>query len=91
KDGSLTQRFFGAHTYRRTVFYEDWTGQEIVRVLMDQVNQRKIKIIDNVYIIELLLETDGNDDANRESNLMELIYQKRKWKLDLLHIILWVE
>ena len=65
KDGRLTQRFFGAHTYRRTVFYEDWTGQEIIRVLMDQVNQRKIKMIDNVYITELLLETDG-DDANRE-------------------------
>jgi len=30
KDGKLTQRFFGAHTYRRTVFYEDWTGEEIV-------------------------------------------------------------
>src|SRR5215204_5457519 len=29
KDGRLTQRFFGAHTYRRTVFYEDWTGLEI--------------------------------------------------------------
>jgi succinate dehydrogenase/fumarate reductase flavoprotein subunit len=66
KDGSLTQRFFGAHTYRRTVFYEDWTGQEIIRILMEQVNQRKIKMIDNIYIIELLLETDGNDDANRE-------------------------
>ncbi|MGB7953483.1 MAG: FAD-binding protein [Candidatus Nitrosopolaris sp.] len=25
KDGRLTQRFFGAHTYRTTVFYEDWT------------------------------------------------------------------
>ena len=34
-DGRLTQRFFGAHTYTRTVFYEDWTGQEIIRVLMD--------------------------------------------------------
>jgi succinate dehydrogenase / fumarate reductase, flavoprotein subunit len=62
KDGRLTQRFFGAHTYRRTVFYEDWTGQEIVRVLMDQVNQRKIKIIDNVYITKLLL----SDDVNRK-------------------------
>ena len=41
KDGRLTQWFFGAHTYRRTVFYEDWTGQEIIRVLMAQVNQRK--------------------------------------------------
>jgi succinate dehydrogenase flavoprotein subunit len=67
KDGRLTQRFFGAHTYRRTVFYEDWTGQEIVRVLMEQVIQRKIKIIDNVYITKLLLKSDsGGDDVNRE-------------------------
>jgi succinate dehydrogenase / fumarate reductase, flavoprotein subunit len=54
KDGRLTQRFFGAHTYRRTVFYQDWTGQEIIRVLMEQVNQRKINIIDSVYITKLL-------------------------------------
>src|SRR5918993_4707388 len=54
KDGRLTQRFFGAHTYRRTIFYEDWTGAEIIRVLMDQVQQRKIYIIDNVYITKLL-------------------------------------
>ena len=54
-DGRLTQRFFGAHTYRRTVFYEDWTGQEIIRVLMEQVRQRKINIIDNVYIAKLIL------------------------------------
>jgi succinate dehydrogenase / fumarate reductase flavoprotein subunit len=54
KDGRLTQRFFGAHTYRRTVFYKDWTGQEIIRVLMDQVQQRNIEIIDNVYITKLL-------------------------------------
>ena len=67
KDGRLTQRFFGAHTYRRTVFYEDWTGQEIIRVLMEQVNQRKIKIIDNVYIMKLLLLNSDGDDANRES------------------------
>src|SRR5215207_2182148 len=69
KDGRLTQRFFGAHTYRRTVFYEDWTGQEIIRVLMEQVNQRKIKIIDNVYITKLLLTSDsdgGDDDLDRE-------------------------
>jgi succinate dehydrogenase / fumarate reductase, flavoprotein subunit len=61
KDGRLTQRFFGAHTYRRTVFYEDWTGQEIIRVLMEKVNQRKIKIIDNVYITKLLLKSYDND------------------------------
>ena len=55
KDGRLTQRFFGAHTYRRTVFYEDWTGQEIIRVLLDQVAQRKIEIVDDVYITRLLV------------------------------------
>jgi len=63
KDGRLTQRFFGAHTYRRTVFYEDWTGQEIVRVLMEQVNLRKIKIIDNVYVTKLLLSKSEDDTA----------------------------
>jgi succinate dehydrogenase/fumarate reductase flavoprotein subunit len=64
KDGRLTQRFFGAHTYRRTVFYEDWTGQEIIRVLMEQVNQRKINIIDSVYVTKLLKSDDG--DITRE-------------------------
>ena len=58
EDGRLTQRFFGAHTYRRTVFYEDWTGEEIIRVLMDQVSQRKIKIIDNIYVTKLLKSDD---------------------------------
>ena len=65
KDGRLTQRFFGAHTYRRTVFYRDWTGQEIIRVLMEQVNQREIKVIDNIYIMKLLKsDNDGADDGD---------------------------
>ena len=61
KDGRLTQRFFGAHTYRRTVFYEDWTGQEIIRVLIDQVSQRKIEIVDDVYVIQLLKSGDVSE------------------------------
>ena len=63
KDGRLTQRFFGAHTYRRTVFYEDWTGEEIIHVLMEQVNQRKIEIIDDVYVLKLL---KSDDDVTAE-------------------------
>ena len=58
KDGRLTQRFFGAHTYRRTVFYEDWTGQEIVRVLMEQVRKRKIEFVDSIYVTRLLTSDD---------------------------------
>ncbi|HZE77079.1 MAG TPA: FAD-binding protein, partial [Nitrososphaeraceae archaeon] len=65
KDGRLTQRFFGAHTYRRTVFYEDWTGQEIIRVLMEQANQRKIEMTDDVYVLNLL---KSPDDVNGEGS-----------------------
>jgi succinate dehydrogenase / fumarate reductase, flavoprotein subunit len=64
EDGRLTQRFFGAHTYRRTVFYEDWTGQEIVRVLLEQVNLRKIKIMDDIYITKLLKSSIANDEKD---------------------------
>ena len=67
-DGRLTQRFFGAHTYRRTVFYEDWTGEEMIRVLRDQVSQRKIEIVDDVYVLKLLKSAD---DINREGSSAE--------------------
>src|SRR6266516_3051329 len=60
KDGRLTQRFFGAHTYRRTVFYEDWTGKEIIRVLMKQVRKRRVEIVDNVNITKLLKSSDAS-------------------------------
>ncbi len=33
-DGRLTQRFFGAHRYRRTCFAGDYTGREIQRTLV---------------------------------------------------------
>ena len=57
-DGRLTQRFFGAHTYRRTCFYGDWTGKEIIRVLMKQIRLRKIKFAVNVCIMKLLKSSD---------------------------------
>jgi aspartate oxidase len=41
-----------------TVYYEDWTGQEIIRVLLDQVAQREIEIVDNIYITKLLKSTN---------------------------------
>jgi len=65
RDGRLTQRFFGAHTYRRTVFYEDWTGKEIISVLMDQVRRRKIEIVDNVYITKLLKSRGASGKIGR--------------------------
>jgi len=74
-DGRLTQRFFGAHTYRRTCFYGDWTGKEIIRVLMKQVRLRKIKFVDNVYITKLMKSTDlekteGAQGKGREQEIV---------------------
>jgi succinate dehydrogenase/fumarate reductase flavoprotein subunit len=81
EDGRLTQRFFGAHTYRRTVFYEDWTGDEIVRVLMNQVDQRRIKIMDDVYITQLLVKSDKKEEAPSSKEIRGAIgidFNKRK-------------
>jgi succinate dehydrogenase / fumarate reductase, flavoprotein subunit len=73
KDGRLTQRFFGAHTYRRTVFYKDWTGDEIIHVLMEQVQQRKIEIIDNIYVTKLLklVNVSGEGPAGEKEGEVE--------------------
>jgi succinate dehydrogenase flavoprotein subunit len=81
KDGRLTQRFFGAHTYRRTVFYEDWTGDEIIRVLLDQVNQRKIEIVDDIYITRLLKSGDVSgrrEDPNEIKGAFGVDLQKKE-------------
>ncbi|HZL23857.1 MAG TPA: FAD-binding protein, partial [Nitrososphaeraceae archaeon] len=71
KDGRLTQRFFGAHAYRRTVFYQDWTGKEIIRVLLEQVNQRQIDVLDDIYILKLLKADIEN--VKREKEETEII------------------
>ncbi len=39
---------------QKNCILRDWTGKEIIRVLIDQVNQRKIKSLDDVYITKLL-------------------------------------
>ena len=80
KDGRLTQRFFGAHTYRRTVFYEDWTGQEIIRVLIDQVRLRKIEIVDNVYITKLIKSDNlsGKREATKITGALGIDFKKKE-------------
>jgi succinate dehydrogenase / fumarate reductase flavoprotein subunit len=57
-DGRLTQRFFGAHSYKRTLFHGDTTGKEIIRVLVAQSNNLDVDFIEDLYIFELI-EKDG--------------------------------
>ena len=53
-DGRISQRFFGAHTYRRTAYAGDYTGLEIQRTLLRRARQLQVPIIDTVYITRLL-------------------------------------
>ncbi|ONI92764.1 succinate dehydrogenase [Saccharothrix sp. ALI-22-I] len=54
-DGKISQRFFGAHTYRRTAFAGDYTGLEIQRTLVNRAAQLDIPILDTVYITRILV------------------------------------
>ena len=53
-DGRLSQRFFGAHRYRRTCFVGDYTGLEIIRALVRETDRRQIPILERVYASHLL-------------------------------------
>jgi succinate dehydrogenase / fumarate reductase flavoprotein subunit len=55
-DGRISQRFFGAHTFRRTAFAGDYTGLEIQRTLVNRAAQLQIPILDTVYITKLLVQ-----------------------------------
>jgi succinate dehydrogenase / fumarate reductase flavoprotein subunit len=57
-DGRLTQRFFGAHRYRRTCFAGDYTGREIQRTLVARAGELGMAIRDDVYVTRLLVH-DG--------------------------------
>lgn len=58
QDGRISQRFFGAHKFRRTAFAGDYTGLEIQRTLIRRASQLNIPMLDSVYITRLLVH-DG--------------------------------
>ena len=55
KNGKIDQRFFGAHTYRRTCFAGDYTGRSILTALLKKAKSLKIPILDSQYVTELLI------------------------------------
>jgi succinate dehydrogenase / fumarate reductase, flavoprotein subunit len=55
EDGRISQRFFGAHTFRRTAFAGDYTGLEIQRALVNRATQLQVPILDTAYISKLLV------------------------------------
>ena len=55
ENGKIDQRFFGAHTYRRTCYSGDYTGRSILMALLSKANSLNIPIQDSQYVTELLL------------------------------------
>jgi succinate dehydrogenase / fumarate reductase flavoprotein subunit len=55
EDGRLTQRFFGAHRYRRTCFAGDYTGREIQRALVGRAVELGVAMRDDVCVTRLLV------------------------------------
>ncbi len=58
KNGTLDQRFFGAHTYRRTCYSGDFTGLSILKTLINKAEFLKIPIHDTQYVTELLIKDE---------------------------------
>lgn len=55
-NGKFDQRFFGAHTYRRTCYSGDYTGLSIQNALLRKAKEIKIEIFDSEYVTDLLVE-----------------------------------
>lgn len=72
-DGRLSQRFFGAHRFRRTCFAGDYTGREIQRTLVRRAAELGVAVRDDVYVTRLLVHDGrvfgcygfGVDDGSR--------------------------
>ena len=54
-DGRLTQRYFGAHRWRRTCFAGDYTGREIQQTLVRRAAELGVAMRDDVYVTRLLV------------------------------------
>ncbi len=54
-DGRLTQRFFGAHRWRRTCFAGDYTGRELQLTLVRRATEIGVELRDDVYVTRLLV------------------------------------
>ncbi|MBJ64634.1 MAG: succinate dehydrogenase [Euryarchaeota archaeon] len=59
ENGDLDQRYFGAHTYRRTCYAGDYTGRAILSTLVSKVEELQIPIIDMTYVSRLLVNTQN--------------------------------
>ena len=52
----MDQRFFGAHTYRRSCYSGDYTGRSILFALLNKAKSLDIPLLDSQYGSDLLVD-----------------------------------
>tara|TARA_B100000945_G_scaffold110691_1_gene87664 strand:- start:174 stop:1931 length:1758 start_codon:yes stop_codon:yes gene_type:complete len=60
-EGKPDQRYFGAHTYRRTCYAGDYTGRAILNTLLEKVEELSIPIKDMTYVSKLLVDKQDGE------------------------------
>jgi len=81
EDGRLSQRYFGAHTHRRTCFAGDYTGREIQRTLVRRAGELGVHMQDDLYVTRLLVHQNrvfgaygfDVDDGTRHAILADAV------------------
>jgi succinate dehydrogenase / fumarate reductase, flavoprotein subunit len=54
-DGRITQRYFGAQSFRRTCFVGDTTGRAILRTLVDKAREMEVEYREGIHVLKVLL------------------------------------
>jgi succinate dehydrogenase / fumarate reductase flavoprotein subunit len=55
-DGHIAQRAFGGHSHQRTCYAADKTGHAILHELVSNLRSQQVKIYDEWYVMDLILE-----------------------------------
>jgi succinate dehydrogenase / fumarate reductase flavoprotein subunit len=56
EDGKIAQRAFGGHSHKRTCYAADKTGHAILHELVNNLRRNQVKIYDEWYVLQLILE-----------------------------------
>jgi succinate dehydrogenase / fumarate reductase, flavoprotein subunit len=78
-DGKIAQRAFGGHSHKRTCYAADKTGHAILHELVNNLRRNGVKIYDEWYVMELILE-DNQAKGVVMYNIRDLTLQVVKAK-----------
>ena len=80
EEGELDQRYFGAHTYRRTCYAGDYTGRAMLYTLADKVEELGIPMHEGQYVSHLLVHKPTEEqDSDERTCFGALAFDIQSW------------